>query len=64
MRIKLTCDIFGGAEDGCVKGKEFDAVLVGPRSTTVEIVGDSGRPHRAFHYEYEMVTEEQAAKAN
>lgn len=64
MRIKLTSDIFGGTEDGCVKGAEFDAILVGPRSTTVEIVSESDRAHRAFHYEYEVISEEQAVKDN
>ncbi|NQY66039.1 MAG: hypothetical protein HRT38_20640 [Alteromonadaceae bacterium] len=55
MRIKLTTDIPQGTQDGCLTGKEFDAIFVAPRSTTVEFVCDSGRRFRAFHYEYELV---------
>jgi hypothetical protein len=55
MRIRLTTDLSDGIEHGCVVGKEFDAVLIRPRSTTVEFVSDAGRRVRAFYYEYETV---------
>lgn len=55
MRIRLTTDLNDGVEHGCVTGKEFEAVLIRPRSTTVEFVSDAGSNIRAFHYEYEVV---------
>ena len=54
MRIKLTTSISKNEEDGCLIGREFDAILVAPRSTTVEFVNDAGKRFRAFHYEYEL----------
>lgn len=55
MRIRLTTTIDTNSEHGCESGKEFEAVLIHPRSTTVEFVADSGKPFRAFHYEYEVI---------
>jgi hypothetical protein len=39
-------------------GEEYEAVLILPRSTTVEFVADSGNKVRAFNYEYVKVTSE------
>ncbi|MEW6982807.1 hypothetical protein AAD001_09175 [Colwelliaceae bacterium 6471] len=58
MRIKLIVDIDTSPEHNCVAGKEFEAVLIHPRSTTVEFIADSGNPFRAFHYEYEVIPAE------
>lgn len=58
MRIKLTVDIDKNPENNCVIGNEYDAVLIHPRSTTVEFIADSGKPFRAFYYEYEVVPAE------
>ena len=58
MRIKLTTDITDldkSAAHGCVAGKEFEAVLIHPRSTTVEFISDEGKEFRAFYYEYEVI---------
>ncbi len=55
MRIKLTKDIDQSAEHDCVAGKEFDAVLIHPRSTTVEFISEAGKAFRAFYYEYEEI---------
>ena len=55
MQIKLTTNISNHEEDGCLIGNEFDAILVAPRSTTVEFTNDAGKRFRAFHYEYEIV---------
>lgn len=55
MRIKLTQDIVCGPESFSV-GEEYDAVLILPRSTTVEFESDTGRKVRAFSYEYENIT--------
>lgn len=55
MRIKLTADIEKKFEHGCSAGEEFDAVLIHPRSTTVEFVTDCGKELRAFSYEYEEI---------
>lgn len=55
MRIKLTTTIDKNPEHGCEEGKEFDAVLIHPRSTTVEFTTISDKQFRAFHYEYEVV---------
>ncbi|NQY34454.1 MAG: hypothetical protein HRT37_05710 [Alteromonadaceae bacterium] len=55
MRIKLTKDLSQFSDDSCQVGKEFDAIYVAPRSTTVEFETDSGSRFRAFHYEYELV---------
>ncbi|WP_170252756.1 hypothetical protein [Colwellia echini] len=54
MLIKLTQDIKCGPET-CSAGEEFEAVLILPRSTTVEFVTESGRKVRAFNYEYTKV---------
>jgi hypothetical protein len=54
MRIKLTQDVVC-SNDTCVTGEEYEAVLILPRSTTVEFVADSGRKVRAFNYEYVKV---------
>lgn len=54
MRIKLTQDLVCGP-DTCLTGEEYDAVLILPRSTTVEFEADSGRKIRAFSYEYVKV---------
>lgn len=55
MRIKLTQDIICG-DDTLLTGEEYEAVLIIPRSTTVEFDSDSGKKVRAFHYEYEKVS--------
>lgn len=55
MRIKLTQDIVCGHET-CLTNEEYEAVLILPRSTTVEFFSKSGRKVRAFHYEYMQVT--------
>jgi len=55
MRIKLTADIEKKFEHGCSAGEEFDAVLIHPRSTTVEFITDCGKALRAFSYEYEEI---------
>jgi hypothetical protein len=57
MRIKLTQDVVCG-NDTCLTGEEYEAVLIIPRSTTVEFVSASGRKVRAFNYEYEKVAAE------
>lgn len=57
MRIKLTKDLTCNQET-CSSGEEHDAVLLSPRSTTVEFVLDSGKKMRAFSYEYETVDTE------
>jgi len=54
MLIKLTQEIKCGP-DTCSIGEEFEAVLILPRSTTVEFVSASGRKVRAFSYEYEKI---------
>ena len=54
MRIKLTQDLACG-NDTCLTGEEYEAVLILPRSTTVEFVTDSGKKIRAFNYEYVKV---------
>jgi len=54
MRIKLTKDVVCGP-DKCLIGEEYEAVLILPRSTTVEFVAESGRRIRAFSYEYVKV---------
>ena len=51
MRIKLTKDLACNQET-CLSGEEHDAVLLSPRSTTVEFTLDSGKKIRAFSYEY------------
>lgn len=51
MRIKLTQDLICG-QDTFLTGEEYEAVLILPRSTTVEFVADSGKKVRAFSYEY------------
>ncbi|MEI6893274.1 MAG: hypothetical protein V5789_01295 [Colwellia sp.] len=55
MQIKLTKDIVCGP-DTCFIGEEYEAILILPRSTTVEFVAESGRKIRAFNYEYENIT--------
>ena len=55
MRIKLTATIDSTPEHGCETGKEFEGVLIHPRSSTVEFEADSGKKFRAFHYEYEVI---------
>ena len=55
MRIKLTADIEKNFEHGRSAGEEFEAVLIHPRSTTVEFITDSGKALRAFSYEYEVI---------
>ena len=42
MRIKLTQDL-AYENDTCLTGEEYEAVLILPRSTTVEFVTDSGK---------------------
>ncbi len=54
MRIKLTKDLTNGQET-CSSGEEFDAILVSPRSTTVEFSLNCGKKMRAFSYEYETL---------
>jgi len=54
MRIKLTQDVICGNET-CLTGEEYEAVLIIPRSTTVEFVAASGKKVRAFSYEYVKV---------
>jgi hypothetical protein len=54
MRIKLTQDLVC-RNDTCLTGEEYEAVLILPRSTTVEFVTDSGNKIRAFNYEYVKV---------
>lgn len=54
MRIKLTKDLTCG-QNTCASGEEYDAVLLSPRSTTVEFSLDSGKKMRAFNYEYVKV---------
>jgi hypothetical protein len=54
MRIKLTRDLVCGHET-CLTDEEYEAVLILPRSTTVEFVANSGKKIRAFNYEYETV---------
>lgn len=54
MRIKLTQDLVCG-NDTFLAGEEFDAILILPRSTTVEFVANSGKKVRAFSYEYVKV---------
>ncbi len=54
MRIKLIQDLVCG-NDTCLTGEEYEAVLILPRSTTVEFVTDSGKKIRAFNYEYVKV---------
>ncbi|WP_057831935.1 hypothetical protein [Colwellia sp. TT2012] len=55
MIIKLTQDLVCGNET-CLTGEEYEAVLILPRSTTVEFVADSGKKIRAFNYEYVTVS--------
>ena len=55
MRIKLTQEIVCG-NDTCLADEEYEAVLILPRSTTVEFISNSGNKIRAFHYEYVKVT--------
>jgi len=55
MQIKLTADIEKNFDHGCSAGEEFEAVLIHPRSTTVEFITDSGKALRAFSYEYEVI---------
>lgn len=55
MRIKLTQNIKCG-DDTCLIDEEYEAVLILPRSTTVEFVSESGKKIRAFNYEYEKVS--------
>ena len=57
MRIKLTKDLVCG-NDTCLTDEEYEAVLILPRSTTVEFVADSGKKIRAFNYEYVKVVSE------
>jgi len=57
MEIKLTKEVVCGP-DTCVIGEVYEAVLILPRSTTVEFVAASGRKVRAFSYEYEKVDAE------
>ena len=54
MLIKLTQEIKCGPET-CSVGEEYEAVLILPRSTTVEFETATGRKVRAFHYEYEKI---------
>jgi len=54
MRIKLTKDLTC-SQITCSSGEEHDAVLLSPRSTTVEFILDSGKKMRAFNYEYVTV---------
>ena len=54
MRIKLTKDLICG-QDTFLTGEEYEAVLILPRSTTVEFVAESGKKIRAFNYEYVKV---------
>ena len=54
MRIKLTKDLTCG-DDTFLTGEEYEAVLILPRSTTVEFVAASGKKVRAFSYEYVKV---------
>lgn len=54
MRIRLTQDLIYG-HDTFLTGEEYEAVLILPRSTTVEFVADSGKKIRAFSYEYVKV---------
>jgi hypothetical protein len=54
MRIKLTQDLISGHET-FLTGDEFEAVLILPRSKTVEFVLDSGKKVRVFNYEYVKV---------
>jgi len=54
MRIKLTQNLVCG-QDTCSIGEEYEAVLILPRSTTVEFVAESGKKFRAFNYEYVKV---------
>jgi hypothetical protein len=54
MRIKLTQNITCG-DDTCLIDEEYEAVLILPRSTTVEFVSESGKKIRAFNYEYVKV---------
>ncbi len=51
MRIKLTKDVVCG-DNTFLTGEEYEAVLILPRSTTVEFVANSGKKVRAFNYEY------------
>ena len=60
MRIKLTQEIVCGP-DTCSVGEEYEAVLILPRSTTVEFESASGRKVRAFSYEYEKLAAESEA---
>ena len=60
MRIKLTTTIDKNPENGCEAGKEFEGVLIHPRSSTVEFESDSGKLVRAFHYEYEEIVESES----
>ena len=55
MRIKLIADIEKKFEHGCSAGEEFEAVLIHPRSTTVEFITDADKTLRAFSYEYEVI---------
>jgi len=54
MRIKLIQDVICGHET-CLTGEEYEAILILPRSTTVEFVASSGKKVRAFSYEYVKV---------
>ncbi|NQZ80048.1 MAG: hypothetical protein HRT52_03435 [Colwellia sp.] len=54
MRIKLTQDL-KCHQDTFLTGEEYEAVLILPRSTTVEFIADSGKKIRAFSYEYVKV---------
>ena len=54
MQIKLTADIVCGDET-CLTGEEYEAILILPRSTTVEFDSASGQKVRAFNYEYEQI---------
>ena len=55
MRIRLIADIEKKFEHGCSAGEEFEAVLIHPRSTTVEFITQSNKALRAFSYEYEII---------
>jgi hypothetical protein len=54
MLIELTKDLTCNQET-CLSGEKYDAVLLSPRSTTVEFILDSGKKMRAFSYEYIIV---------
>ena len=54
MQIKLTKNI-NIEQENLEIGSQYEAVLISPRSTTVEFVTESGNTVRLFHYEYETV---------